>query len=299
MATNDELRQAGAAPDAGLIARHATAVSASFLAWIARQARDSAIDHLLFLTPGCAPLVPLTSCASELGHHSFLPGSARAFLVAGTDHRTFEEQLPLLIRDFEGRSLAEVLGHLNAKVPDDHVLADLGFGSDVRLRRQDERQLRRFLLAYRRDILRAAQQARGAVFRALIHAGVRPGMNLAVVDLGWDGAAIEAFAHILPEMMEADISGFSFALVDAPDVRQRQSRLFLRGWVTRESAPALLAAAVADRDLLERALALPAAQGAPPAGDAEGTHAALADLLGLLTGPQREPVRRQLMSAPH
>ncbi|TCT03944.1 hypothetical protein EDC64_108110 [Aquabacter spiritensis] len=208
----------------------------AYLRWIEEEARRDSLDLLLFLTPACTLLEPLlrTGAPRSAARHAQLPVTGMTGALAEVDFRTVARRLDAFAGHFEGLSAADVLLRLNVPVPAEHVMADLGLPDDRALTLQDRALLHRLLHVCRWQILRSGQAARGALMRGLDRMGVRPGIRVGLVDMGWDGSLIAILAGLLDTLFRADCVGLSFVL-DAPDASPRPSNLVLKGFVGRGS----------------------------------------------------------------
>lgn len=184
---------------------------AAFLRWVSTQAQADKVDLVLFISAGES--LPARA-AGALGISGFPPSgtlqvSRNVLLLAAMNHRTFDEQMEALTPDFVGLRLQDFLQRLDVPPPADHVLEDLGFGGKAALTTAQAQPLRRFLMAYRWDILKSAVRARRGLFRQLQQAHVAPGTRLAVVDTGVDSKIPNALAAALDGMFDVDLRFYS------------------------------------------------------------------------------------------
>ncbi|MFG1399662.1 hypothetical protein [Roseixanthobacter pseudopolyaromaticivorans] len=210
-----------------------------FVHWLGEQARRDQIDLLLFCSgPGMAliriaegPYPPL------LPRHGYFATGPAAILLAGTHDRNFDARLELFMAGCHGMRAFEVLERFDIPVPAPFMMADIGLGDDVVIDHATEPLLRRFLSAYRWEILKVARRNRRGLFRELLDLGAGPNMRVALVDLGWDGSLLESFIHTVQDMIEIEIFGYSFCLLDTQESRRRQGLLNLKGLLSRSSLP--------------------------------------------------------------
>ena len=96
-------------------------------------------------------------------------------------------------------------------------MKSLGLGDDKRIAPELKAELQRFLYAYRWEILRVCRKNRRALFIYLNEIGVQEGQTLALVDVGWRGSTQEAFELALKQLMDVEVVGYYFCLVDRPE----------------------------------------------------------------------------------
>ncbi|MEP9376493.1 hypothetical protein ABLE91_07270 [Aquabacter sp. CN5-332] len=180
---------------------------AAFLRWVGTQAQADKIDLVLFVSAGES--LP-TRAATALNLSGFprvgtLQVSRSILLLAATNYRNFDEQMEALTSGFVGLRLHDFLQRLDVPPPAGHVLEDLGFGEKIILTAAQAQPLRRFLLAYRWEILKSAARARRGLFLQLQQLRVAPGTRLAVVDMGFDSKIPSALSTALEGMFDVDL----------------------------------------------------------------------------------------------
>lgn len=178
-----------------------------FTGWLNSAAQADRIDLLLFLSSGENALARAVQATSLPGfpRHGLLQASRTTLVLAETDYRNFEERLDLQIEGFSGLTLCDLLRGLNVPPPAEHVLDDLGFGGSPALTAKQGYSLRRFLMAYRWEILKSAARARRGVFLQLQQFRPEPGMRLAVVDSGLEADIPDALEAAIAGMFDLDL----------------------------------------------------------------------------------------------
>ncbi|MFG1428727.1 hypothetical protein [Roseixanthobacter glucoisosaccharinicivorans] len=234
--------------------RVAGPVATGFHHWLDQQARRDNID-LLLLCPGVGAAIERMSRhpdAPSLCRHDYFRVGPTVIMLAGTHDRNFDTRIDMLLAGAHGLRTFELLQRLDIPAPASFVLADIGLGDDVVIDATTEPLVRRFLSAYRWEILKVARRNRRGLFRSLLDHGLTPKMRVALVDIGWDGTLVESFAQALEHMFDVEIFGYSLCLLDTPESRRRQGRFNLKGLFSRASLPAeRLAALGGNRTAIE------------------------------------------------
>ncbi|MFG1423687.1 hypothetical protein [Roseixanthobacter liquoris] len=234
--------------------RVAGPVLTGFQHWLDQQARRDDIDLLLFC-PGMGTALERLAQhpdAPQLPRHAYFGIGPTVIMLAGTHDRNFDTRIDMLLAGAHGLRTFEVLQHLDVPAPASFVLADIGLGDDVIIDSTTEPLVRRFLGAYRWEILKVARRNRRGLFRNLLDYGLAPKMRVALVDIGWDGSLLESFVQALEHMFDVEIFGYSLCLLDTPESRRRQGRFNLKGLFSRATLPAeRLAAIGANRAAIE------------------------------------------------
>jgi hypothetical protein len=138
----------------------------------------------------------------------------------------FEDYLDFLMSGSIGLAPSEVLERIGVPAPDDAVMADLDLGHSVVLGADNFSlpRMKLFLQAYRHEILKICRRNRRGLHNLLCQLGVRPGMRVAMVDIGWNGTTQEAMHRALQGIIDVSLHGYYLALVDTPE-RDRRGRL--------------------------------------------------------------------------
>ncbi|MFG1465751.1 hypothetical protein V5F77_22970 [Xanthobacter sp. DSM 24535] len=227
---------------------------AGFTHWLSEQARRDRIDLLLFCPgPGTAlEQIAAAPHAPLLPRHAYFAVGATAIMLAGTHDRNFDARVDLMVAGAHGLRTFELLERFGIPVPAAFMMADLGLGDEVVIDPSTEPLLRRFLGAYRWEILKIARRNRRGLFRDLLALGLGPQMRVGLVDLGWEGHLVESMTLALEHIFEVEIHGYSLCLLDTPESRRRQGRFNLKGMLSRATLPAdTLGAIGANRAAIE------------------------------------------------
>jgi len=223
-----------------------------FLDWIATQAEDDGIDHLLFLSPG-------TSIPSLLAKHnrlaascSCLYGSLSSFMLAAIDERNFLEHIEYLMANSDGMTAAALLRRIGVTPPAAFVLDDLGLGDNVPIDGENHRRVAGLLRAMRGEILRVCYRNRRGLLRHLVELGVQPDMRVALVDIGWDGAIQAVFEHAVRQLVDLELFGYYLCLDESPDCLARCAERKMKSLLGSHSVePELLERFLANRAMAE------------------------------------------------
>src|SRR5262249_52776831 len=159
-----------------------------YLDWVAEQARQDGVDHILFVSRDGYVLQRLARRrpVGELPAFSYLLGSRVSFGLAAIEEGNFADYLPFLLSGADGLGAAEVLARIGVVPPGDHVMEDLALGPGSVVTPDSVGRIARFLYAYRWEILKVCRRNRQGLFEHLLRAGVRSGMRIGLVDVGWN-----------------------------------------------------------------------------------------------------------------
>ncbi|KPJ33623.1 hydrolase [Burkholderia multivorans] len=245
-------------PSAGTFAelgfRYGGPGAVGFLDWIAKQARDDRIDHVLFVSRDGYVLERI---ARELDGYalpafSYFKGSRVAFAMAAATESNFDELTEFFVAGAHGLRPIEVLERIGVAPPANEVMDDIGLGSDVVVDDRNLDKVRGLLRACRADILRVCRRNRRGLFRYLVELGIRPGMRVAVVDVGWNGTAQEMLSLALKGLIDVELYGYYFCLNDSEQTRARERTMRMSALLSRDSLdPARLAKIYANRVVVE------------------------------------------------
>jgi predicted HAD superfamily hydrolase len=195
-----------------------------FLDWIKEQAQKDRIDHILFLARDGYVLNNIAKSinGSELPQFSYFLGSRVAFTLAAINSSNFLKFLPFLLSGSQGLSTSDLLERIGVNPPADEVMEDLGLGRDSVIEDVDILRLQSFLYSYRWEILKICRRNRRALFVYLKQLGIKPGMRVALVDVGWNGTTQDAFELAIENIIDLHVFGYYFCLADTPDCRKRR-----------------------------------------------------------------------------
>ncbi|MDR5831976.1 hydrolase [Caballeronia sp. LP006] len=198
-----------------------------FLDWIARKSREDRIDLILFVSRDGHILERLASSlgAGQLPEYAYFKGSRVAFTMAATDDANFDSQIDFFLAGSHGLKPFEVLERIGIEPPADSVMDDLGLGAATTVSDANMSRMRDFLSAYRATILQACRRNRRGLLQYLIQAGVKPGMRVAMVDVGWNGTTQEALDMALAKLMDVQLYGYYLCLNESKECLRRKAKL--------------------------------------------------------------------------
>ncbi|WP_317161497.1 HAD family hydrolase [Burkholderia cenocepacia] len=260
-----------------------------FLDWIVDQSRRDRIDHLLFVSRDGYVLERMACelTGQVLPPFSYFRGSRVAFATAAANEANFDELTDFFIAGAHGLRPIEVFERIGVTPPADTVMNDIGLGANVVVDDRNIEKVRGLLRACRADILRVCRRNRRGLFQYLVELGIRPGMRVAVVDVGWNGTAQEMLVRALQGLMDIDLHGYYFCLNDSEQTRARERTMRMSALLSRTSIdPARLAKVYANRVAVELFFSAPhdAVIGYEPASDGQ---------VGSVEDPGRDPMPRQ------
>ena len=217
-----------------------------FLDWIAEQAKNEAVEHVLFLARDGYVLDQMVKNGGvpDLPRCHYLLGSRVAFMLAAINANNFQNHIPELLAGAVGLSPYEVLERIGVPVPKSQVMADLGLADNCRITRDDYDKLAQFLYAWRGQILQVCRKNRQALFSYLQSLEIKPGSRVALVDVGWNGTTQQAFEKAVQPLMELDVRGYYFCLADTPQRLRRQTTHKMSALYSSATAPAELIARI-------------------------------------------------------
>ncbi len=225
-----------------------------FLHWIGERSREDRIDVLLFLSRDGYVLEKLSSDFDDvvLPRCTYFFGSRTAFTLASMKDENFAEFIPFLLSGADGLMPCELLERIGVTPPSESAMAELGLGADVRVSHLNHGLMVDFLMAYRWEILKVCSRNRRAYFQYLIRLGIRPGMRVALVDVGWSGTTQEAFQLMVASMFHLDVFGYYLCLADTPERLRRERTQCMRAMInSRVYSPELVAEIYSNRVVVE------------------------------------------------
>lgn len=198
-----------------------------FLAWLERRCEDDGIEKLLFLSRDGYVLDRLArhGAPKKLPSNTYFKGSRVAFMLAATDESNFEASIEFFVAGSHGLKPFELFERIGVAPPADAVMADLGLGPDATVGDANLDRVRLLLSAMRREILKVCLRNRRGLHQGLVAAGVRPGMRVAMVDVGWNGTTQEALQLALDRLMPVQLRGYYLCLVDSEACRRRRRHI--------------------------------------------------------------------------
>lgn len=220
--THRVLLRAGSHQELGF--RYGGPAMVGFLDWIAEQTKKDEIDRVLFLSRDGYLLNRLAKYMSESSFPKFnyFYGSRTAFYLAAMDETNFATFIPFLLSGADGLSPYELLERIGITPPSDRVMKDLGLADDIRFTPAIYDRVAEFLWAFRWEILKVCRQNRRALFFYLRELGISEGDRVAIVDVGWHGTTQEAFELAIRDLIDIDVFGYYFCLVNSNDCVKRQ-----------------------------------------------------------------------------
>lgn len=287
--------QAGTFGDLGF--RYGGPAAVGFLDWIASQAQRDRIDHVLFVSRDGYVLECMARDIDGEGlpPFSYFKGSRVAFATAATNESNFDELIDFFVAGAHGLRPFEVFERIGVIPPADDVMNDLGLGAEVTVGDHNLGKVRGLLRACRAEILRVCRRNRRGLFQYLVQLGIKPGMRVAVVDVGWNGTAQEVLVRALDGLMDIAVYGYYFCLNDSEQTRARGRKMQMSALLSRTTIdPERLAKVYANRVAVELFFSAPhdAVIGYEPSLD--GTVRAIEDP-GRVPMPDQREISSQIV----
>lgn len=221
----------------GLGYRFGGPAALGLLEWVRDQALIDAVDMVLFVARDGYVLDQLVQRGhvSGLPPHAYFPGSRVAFALSTIHDQNFDQWLDFLTAGSYGLSPDELLSRIGVRIPERHVMEDLGLGDQLIITTGNIGRVRDFLSAYRSEIIRTAVGNRRGLFNLLHSLGVKPGMRIAMVDVGWSGTTQQTMRNALAGMLDVELVGYYLALTDSPECRKRRQDMNMKALLDTSS----------------------------------------------------------------
>lgn len=222
----------------GLGYRFGGPAALGLLEWVREQVVLDAVDIVLFVARDGYVLDQLVQRghAPGLPPHAYFPGSRVAFALSTLNEHNFDQWMDFLVSGSFGLSPDEVLERIGVTAPEPGVMEELGLGDGVIITPDNLGRVREFLSAYRTEIIRTAIRNRRGLFNLLYSVGVRPGMRVAMVDVGWSGTTQETMRNALADMVDVELIGYYLGLADTAECHRRRSEMTMKALVDSSSA---------------------------------------------------------------
>jgi hypothetical protein len=222
----------------GLGYRFGGPAALGLLEWVRDQTVLDAVDMVLFVARDGYVLDQLVQRGHALGlpPHAYFPGSRVAFALSTINEQNFDRWMEFLVSGCHGLSPDEVLDRIGVTAPERRVMEDLGLGDGVIINADNLGRVCEFLSAYRAEIIRTAIRNRRGLFNLLHSFGVRPGMRVAMVDVGWSGTTQETMRNALADMLDVELVGYYLGLADTPECRRRRAEMPMKALLDSSSA---------------------------------------------------------------
>jgi predicted HAD superfamily hydrolase len=214
-----------------------------FLSWIVQQSKADKIDYVLFVSrDGYIPeRVARHYFNDSLPPFSYFLGSRIVFNLAMIDEQNFDQNISFLMSGADGLAPGELLERIGLEPPLQSILTDLGFEEGFRIGPENHELVKKFLSAYRNEILKICRRNRRGLFIYLRNMNIRAGSKVALVDVGWSGTTQEAFENAVASIMDISVVGYYFCLANTLERQRRESRQEMKALITSEStSPSLV-----------------------------------------------------------
>lgn len=221
----------------GLGYRFGGPAALGLLEWVRDQVVLDGVDIVLFVARDGYVLDQLVQRghAPGLPPHAYFPGSRVAFALSTINEHNFDRWMDFLVSGCLGLSPDEVLERIGVTAPERGVMEDLGLGDRVIIDAENLGRVRDFLSAYRTEIIRTAVRNRRGLFNLLHSFGVRPGMRVAMVDVGWSGTTQETMCKALADMLDVELLGYYLGLADSAECRRRRAEMPMKALLDSSS----------------------------------------------------------------
>jgi|SRR5690348_1879414 predicted HAD superfamily hydrolase len=224
----------------GLGYRFGGPAALGLLEWVRDQAVLDAVDVVLFVARDGYVLDQLAKRGHAPGipPYAYFPGSRVSFALSTINECNFDQWMDFLVSGCHGLSPDEVLERIGVTVPERSVMEDLGLGDAVIIDAENLGRVREFLSAYRAEIIRTAARNRRGLFNLLHSLGIRAGMRVAMVDVGWNGTTQETMRNALAELLDVELVGYYLGLVDSAECHRRRTEMPMKALLDSSSVGA-------------------------------------------------------------
>lgn len=225
-----------------------------FLHWIEQRALADGIELLLFVSRDGYVLQRLAEKrdAGHLPPHTYFMGSRTAFTLAAMDASNFDAHLDFLVSGSLGLSVFELFERIGVPPPAEWVLSDLGFSPETVISLDTMAATCRLIGACRFEILQVCRRNRRGLFRYLHALGMRSGMKVGLVDVGWNGTTQEAFERAIRSMLNVRVKGYYLCLTSSSDCLRRMASHDMQAMISQDTLPPSVVEAIyANRTMAE------------------------------------------------
>ncbi|WP_458071347.1 HAD family hydrolase [Rhodanobacter sp. BL-MT-08] len=221
----------------GLGYRFGGPAALGLLEWVRDQAIIDAVDVVLFVARDGYVLDQLVQRghAPGLPRHAYFPGSRVSFALSTINEHNFDRHIDFLVSGCHGLSPDEVLERIGVAAPDRNVMEDMGLGDTVIIHAENLGRMREFLSAYRAEIIRIAARNRRGLFNLLHSLGIRAGMRIAMVDVGWNGTTQETMRNALVDLLDVELVGYYLGLADSAECHRRRAEMPMKALLDSSS----------------------------------------------------------------
>lgn len=182
----------------------------ALLDWLKVRTKADGIDLLLFLSRDGFTLHALWP---QDGLPSRYFTCSRVLLVlAAMNDRSFEANLPFLLSGAEGLCLSDILARIGLDVPDEAFLNDLSLSAGMVFTRDRRVLFESLLRVLRGRILQVCIACRRGLHAYCHQVGIRDGMRLGIVDVGWKGSTQAAFVDVVGSLFDVSVKGYYLCL---------------------------------------------------------------------------------------
>ncbi|KPC50099.1 hypothetical protein WG78_18570 [Amantichitinum ursilacus] len=159
---------------------------------------------------------------------AYMHGSRVAYTLAQINEHNFEAHLEFLISGSDYFSVDDYFARIGLPLPSDEAVFAAGLTRDIVITAELHEHVRHLLRLHKKLIVRHAYDTRAGLYRYLLEMGIRDGMRLGFVDIGWSGTTQDAFETAVKSMFDVEVIGYYFCLADTPSRRARAARLQMK-----------------------------------------------------------------------
>lgn len=189
-----------------------------FYEWVKQSTKKDNLDLVLYLSRDGYLLDRLAAVDPSKSSipSAYFKGSRTAFTLACINEENYEEYITYLTSGSSGLSPKELLERIGVTPPANEVLADLGLDDNFINDNSSvsNERLYKMLSAFKSDIVKVCKQNRRALFNYMHQLGLRNGMKVGLVDIGWRGTTQNIFEKFVDEYYDLNVNGYYLGLTE-------------------------------------------------------------------------------------
>ncbi|WP_017221014.1 HAD family hydrolase [Moritella dasanensis] len=202
-----------------------------YLQWIHEQSKKDDIDLLLFVSRDGYILEHLSNLYPnqfDLPAHKYFLSSRVLLITSMINDQNFHEFIPYFLSGSDGLSAFEILERIGVASPSKEVMADLGLDDNLIITPELYSTVAQFIFAMRWEILKVCRRNLSALYEQVQQLEIKPGMKVAMVDVGWNGTMQKYLDAFLRDNFGATLSGYYIGLTNQTECVERRQSLDMK-----------------------------------------------------------------------
>ena len=161
--------------------------------------------------------------------------SRTALTMSAISDESFEADLPFLLSGANDLTISDVFARIGVERPADSVLNDLGLTPATQCTPKTQALFETLLRMWKFRILRVCNESRRGLHAYLHSCGLKDGIRVGFVDVGWSGTTQEAFLRAASPFMDLDVRGYYLCLRTDEVTRGRRERMAMTALIDEPS----------------------------------------------------------------